>query len=110
MNADSRTSAAARADVDALIDEGLAATGILPTYERLVELDEQLRAAIDKALPVAQAKADELNRGTPEWYSRQTAIDEARKVLAGNLGAGLRSAAMHVAELARRCYALQGRH
>ena len=101
--------AAGRVDTQGLIEEGLAATGILPTYERLVELDEQLRAAIEKLLPVAQAKADKLNRGTPEWYARQTAIDEARKALAGNLGAGLRSAAVHVAELARRCYALQGR-
>jgi hypothetical protein len=109
MNADSRTGTEPAADVGALIDEGLAAPGILPTYERLVELDQLLRAAIVKMLPVAQTAADELNRGTPEWYSRQTAIDEARKVLAGNLGAGLRSAALHVAELARRCYALQGR-
>ena len=94
-------------DVQALIDEGLAATGILPTYERLVELDTQLRTAIAEAAPQAQAAADRLNRGTREWYSLQSAIDDAHRVLEGDLGAGLRSAAVHVAELARCCHALK---
>lgn len=100
---------AGRADTQGLIKEGLAAAGILPPYERLVELDEQLRAAINEILPVAQQAADKLNRGTPEWYSRQRAIDEARKALDSDLGIGLRSAALHVAELARHCHAIQGR-
>lgn len=103
-----RTHNTAAVDTQGLIEEGLAATGILPPYERLVELDTQLRAAIDTLLPVAQAAADRLNRGTPAWYTRQKAVDEARKALDGNLGIGLRSAALHVAELARHCYALQG--
>ncbi|MGW1614425.1 DUF6415 family natural product biosynthesis protein [Streptomyces sp. NPDC002285] len=91
-----------------LIEEGLAAAGILPPYERLVELDQLLRVAIGELLPVAQAAADTLNRGTPAWYTCQKAVDEARRTLDGDLGIGLRSAALHVAELARHCYALQG--
>ena len=95
-------------DVDALIEEGLSVTGILPPYDRLIELDKDLRAAVEGLLLEAQAVADGLNRGTAEWWSRQSAIDYARQALAGDLGPGLRSAAMHVAELAHRCGALRG--
>jgi hypothetical protein len=95
-------------DVHALIEEGLAATGVLPTYERLVELDQQLRTAIEGRLPAAQAEANALDHGTREWYTRQSAIDHARRALTSGLGIGLRSAAVQVAELARCCHALHG--
>lgn len=108
MNAHSRTSTepAAPPDLDALIKEGLDATGILPPYGRLVDLDTQLRAAIRRLSRRAQTEADAMDRGTPEWYSLQTAVDNARQALDESLGPGLRSAALHVSELARRCHAL----
>ena len=111
MNADSRASTepAASLDANALIDEALKAAGILPPYDRLVELDEQLRTVMAERLRVAEDVAAGMNRGTPEWWSCQSAIDAANAALRGDLGIGLRSAALHVSELARCCYALQGR-
>lgn len=107
-SSDSRDEAAPpdTATMRPLIDEGLAVTGILPPYERLTELDTRLRMAIRDLSRKAQKKADGLDRGTPEWYALQSSIDNARLALADNLGPGLRSAALHVAELARRCRAL----
>lgn len=89
-----------------LIDAGLAAGGILPTYDRVLELDEALRAGLATLIPLVQAQADRLNRGTTDWYSRQRAVDDARRVLQDGLGEGLRSAALQVHELARQCGAL----
>jgi hypothetical protein len=93
--------------LEALIEECLTVTGILPPYDHLVDLDIRLRAAAETLLPEAQAAADKLNRGTSEWWSRQSAIDYTRQVMADDLGSGLRSAAVHVAELARRCNTLR---
>lgn len=89
-----------------LIDEGLDAAGILPPYERVVQLDKQLRAEIDRLLPVVQQQADRLNRGTTDWFSRQSVVDDARRTLREGLGHGLRSAGLQVRELARQCGAL----
>ena len=108
MKADSTTSTTP-ADDSALVDEALKVTGILPPYDRLVELDGQLRAVISARLLAARAAADRLNRGTREWYSLQSAVDDAARALEGGLGIGLRSAALHVAELARCCHVLRGR-
>jgi hypothetical protein len=92
--------------LDDLIAEGLAAGGILPVYERVLELDEQLRAGLARLIPLVQAQADGLNRGTTDWFSRQRAVDDARRALEDDLGHGLRSAALQVHELARQCGAL----
>lgn len=86
-----------------LIREGLAAAGILPPYERVLELNYQLRTELKRLLPIVQAQADGLNRGTVVWYSRQRVLDETRNVMADGLGSGLRSAALHVHTLARHC-------
>lgn len=91
-----------------LIEDGLAAAGILPTYEHVVELDERLRAEIERLIPVVQAQADKLNRGGTDWFSQQRVIDDARRTLQDGLGQGLRSAALQVHELARQCRALAG--
>jgi hypothetical protein len=98
----------AEPDLNELIDDGLAAAGILPTYEHVVQLDKQLRVEIERLLPVVQAQADRLNRGTTDWFSQQRVIDEARRTLQDGLGQGLRSAALQVHELARQCGALAG--
>lgn len=92
----------------ALVHEGLAASGLLPTYERMVELDELLRAELDRLLPMVQAQANSLNHGTTEWYGRQRVLDEARHALAGGLGPGLRSVALQVHRLALHCQWLAG--
>jgi hypothetical protein len=89
-----------------LIEEGLAAAGILPTHHRVAQLDKQLRVAIERLIPPVQAQADQLNKGTTDWYSRQSVIDDARRTLQDGPGNGLRSAAMQVRELARQCGAL----
>lgn len=111
MSADSTTGTdpSAPPDVTALIQEGLTTTGILPPYERLVELDTRLSTALRKLMRRAQTEADTMDRGTPEWYARQSAIDNARTAVNGGLGPGLRSAALHVANLARCCHALMER-
>ncbi|MFD9193009.1 DUF6415 family natural product biosynthesis protein [Streptomyces phaeochromogenes] len=89
-----------------LIEEGLAAAGILPTHHRVDQLDKQLRVEMDRLLPVVQAQADRLNKGTPDWYLQQRVIDSARRTLQDGPGDGLRSAAMQVRELALQCAAL----
>lgn len=91
-----------------LIEEGLAAAGILPTHHRVDQLDKQLRVEIERLIPVVQAQADKLNKGTPEWYSQQRVVDDARRTLQDGPGDGLRSAALQVRELARQCSALAG--
>lgn len=89
-----------------LIEEGLAAAGILPTYERVNQLNKLLRVEIDRLIPVVQKQADGLNRGTTDWWARQSVVDDAKRVLQDGLGHGLRSAAVQVHELARQCGAL----
>ncbi|WP_156722698.1 DUF6415 family natural product biosynthesis protein [Streptomyces apocyni] len=86
-----------------LIDEALDATGILPPHERLVELNDQLRAELERLLPIVQQHTDGLPRGGMQWYGRQCVLDDTREVLARDLGTGLRSAAIQVHRLARHC-------
>ncbi|MCZ4511577.1 DUF6415 family natural product biosynthesis protein [Streptomyces sp. ActVer] len=89
-----------------LIEEGLAAAGILPTHLRVTQLDEQLRVEIERLIPVVQEQADQLNKGTTDWYLQQRVVDDAKRTLQDGPGNGLRSAAMQVRELARQCGAL----
>ncbi|WP_372344777.1 DUF6415 family natural product biosynthesis protein [Streptomyces sp. KL116D] len=85
----------------ALIEEAEAATGILPPHATLVGLEERLRAEIQAAVDIVRIQADRLNRGTTDWYQRDCALAEARHATEEGLGAGLRSAAVHVARLGR---------
>ncbi|MHC0432919.1 DUF6415 family natural product biosynthesis protein [Streptomyces sp. O3] len=86
-----------------VIAEGLDATGILPPYERLVELDELLRAELTRLVPIVQRRTDTLWRGAPDWYTQRSILDGARHALDSDLGTGLRSAATQVHQLARYC-------
>ncbi|MHC0432304.1 DUF6415 family natural product biosynthesis protein [Streptomyces sp. O3] len=97
---ETRTSTSPRAMVE-IIAEGLDATGVLPPYERLVELDELLRAELRRLVPIVQQRTDKLYRGGPQWYGQQRVLDGARHALMNGLGAGLRSAALQVHSLAR---------
>lgn len=92
--------------LDALITEAFAATRVLPTIRRCEELDRELRAQIERLVPIVQAQADHINRGEPDWYSRQRLLDNTTDALAEDLGSGLMSAAMHVQALARHCAGL----
>ncbi|MFR9796861.1 DUF6415 family natural product biosynthesis protein [Streptomyces sp. MS06] len=97
---------AAHQPLDDLIDEGLAAAGMLPTRERCEELNERLRAELHRLMPLVQRRTDRLDRGSTDWYARQTLLDQTRTLLEDDLGPGLRSAAFHVHDLARACRAL----
>lgn len=80
-----------------------ATAAVLPQYQDLVELEQLLRGHLGLLLPSAQASTNRLNRGTVLWHLRQTTIDRAWRALAEGMGDGLRSAAVHVQELARVC-------
>ncbi|MFJ8929195.1 DUF6415 family natural product biosynthesis protein [Streptomyces sp. NPDC102364] len=101
MTQPSQHTATGEATRAALIDEATAATGILPPHDRLVDLAAQLRTELRDLIPVVQARADGMNRGTTDWYSCDRALAGARETLEGDLGVGLRSAALHVASLGR---------
>ena len=83
---------------------------VLPQYQDLVNLQQLLRGHLRLLLPLAQARANRLNRGSTLWYQRQTTIDRARLALDEGMGDGLRSAALHVQELSRHCEFLLNSH
>lgn len=85
------------------IERARAKCSVLPQYQELVELEQLLRRHLELLLPDAQASTDRLNRGTVLWYQRQRTLDRIRRVYAEGMGDGLRSAALHVQELARSC-------
>lgn len=93
---------------EALVDEAIAATGLLPPLERLEELNEQLRAILVDLAPVVQAQADGLNRGATAWDRRARALRGTRNALAEEFSGDRRYAAMQVAELGRRVHELSG--
>lgn len=99
-------------DVDAvqeLITEALGATGLLPTMQRLTELDEQLRAEIERLLPVVQQRLDQAPPRTREWYALDRAVVDAREVLHFQRPTRPLGASLQVAELARKLQALRER-
>lgn len=91
-----------------LIEEALSVCRALPPYERLVELDRQLRTELAERAPLVQKRANGMNRGTIQWYERQRGLTATRNALAEDLGDGFLSAAMHVEELGRRLLELDG--
>lgn len=93
---------------ETLVDEAIAATGLLPPLARLKELNEQLRAKLADLLPVVQGQADGLNRGTTAWDRRARALRGTRNALVEELSGDRRFAAMQVAELGRRLNELCG--
>lgn len=89
-----------------LIDEGLAATGVLPAHERCVELNRYLRAAIGDLSLQAREEAGQYDEGSRDWYRLHNLVRDADIVLKSGLGTGLLSAAIHVSALARQARAL----
>lgn len=89
-----------------LLDEAQNAVDSLPSYPRILQLDEQLRALLGQLLLEVQEHTDTLWRGDIQWDHQQRVIDHARTALEDGLGDGLRSAALHVHTLARHCQLL----
>lgn len=98
--------AAPHQTLDSLIDEGFAATGVLPPHERCVELNRALRAAIGDLCLQAREEAKQHDERSRDWYRLHNLVRDADVVLKSNLGTGLLSAAIHVSALARQARAL----
>jgi hypothetical protein len=92
--------------LDQLIAEAADATGILPTIDRCEELRDQLRAAIGDLADQVRRRLDYTSTGTAEWTGCERALLQAQGALLGSLGAGLRSAALHVQTLGEAAGAL----
>jgi hypothetical protein len=84
---------------DDLIAEAEAAAGILPVIDDCRRLARELRAAIRDLAERVRARQDQLPHGAPEWQACEEALLAAQGALCGDLGLGLRSAALHVATL-----------
>jgi uncharacterized protein YhaN len=95
------------AAVQHLITEALGATSALPSRARLVELDEQLRAELDRLVPAVRKMAEAAPHRSREWHRLQNELDRAVDALAPRLPDGPLAASLHVAELARRACALR---
>jgi len=103
-----RTIPAQRRELDDLIAAGLAASGILPTIDECRRLNTDLRAAIGDLADTVRRDQDRLPEASPDWQVREQALLGAQAALCGDLGRGLRSAALHVATLAEQARALAG--
>lgn len=100
-------SAAQQQELDQLISEAYAATGILPTIDDCHRLNERLRAAIKGLADQVKVRQDGQTAGTRDWYRCDRLLADTETVLAETMGPGLLSAAMHVAALGRHCQALR---
>ncbi len=99
--------AAPRQTLDALIAEGLAATGILPTIDRCEQLRDELRRAMRPLIDNVRQQQAYLASDTIDWHRCETALLDAQGALCGDLGRGLKSAAWHVRTLAEAAQLLQ---
>lgn len=97
----SRTASACTPEqADELITEGRDATGILPPIGDLEHLDSQLRPLIGDLAEQVRRRQTYLPRATAGWQTCEQALLQAQAALVGTMGAGLVSAAEHVAILA----------
>ncbi|UPZ27585.1 DUF6415 family natural product biosynthesis protein [Streptomyces sp. LRE541] len=95
-----------RQTLDALIEEAVGARQMLPPYERCVELNRLLRAAIGDLYLAAQERLGQLPEHRRDWHRVRNALADTDAVLADNLGSGLLSAAIHLGDLARQARTL----
>ncbi|MEU3613560.1 DUF6415 family natural product biosynthesis protein [Streptomyces sp. NPDC006872] len=105
-------SAAPHQRYESLIDEAEHATGILPTIDDCRRLTDGLRDAIRDLADQVRRKQDRLPADGIDWSICEQALLGAQGALCGDLGLGLRSAALHVATLgaaARRLVECIGR-
>ena len=103
---DMPTSAALDVDVHDIawtLDAILGSGNVLPQYGDLERDEAALSTFLVALLPAVQTATDRMDRGTPEWYRRQSTCDRTRKQWQRGLGDGLRSAHQQVVELAMCC-------
>ncbi|NEB73897.1 hypothetical protein G3I40_01380 [Streptomyces sp. SID14478] len=102
-----RTPTAAEHDgLDQLLDEAFSSPRIRPAPERRSQLDVALRMEIRRLIPVVQAQADRISRGTRAWYSRDKTLAEARDELKQGLSPSSLAACLRLTALARVVCAL----
>ena len=92
--------------LDQLIAEAADVTGILPTIDRCQQLHDELRAAIGDLANQVRRRLDYQASDTAAWTRCEHALLKAQGALLGSLGAGLRSAALHVQTLGEAAAAL----
>lgn len=93
--------------VDDLISEAYAATGILPTIDRCRELNTALREHIRQLDGQVRQRQDKASQRSRDWYRCDRLAADTRELLAHDMGSGLMSAALHVAQLGRHCQMLR---
>lgn len=84
-----------------LLDEAGSAPRVRPDAVRRTELDHRLRAELRRLVPLVEAQAAKLNRGTREWYSRDKALADARDALTTGLSPSSLAACLKLTALAR---------
>ncbi|GHI91761.1 DUF6415 family natural product biosynthesis protein [Streptomyces olivaceus] len=85
-----------------LISEALGATDMDLSLSRMEELDQALRAEIQRLVRVAQRHADAAPLRSRTWYALIQAAERAEDAAQYQLGAAPLAGAIHVGELARR--------
>ncbi|MGW5173080.1 DUF6415 family natural product biosynthesis protein [Streptomyces sp. NPDC004082] len=96
-----------RQTLDDLIGEAVSARQDLPPHERCVELNQRLRAEIGDLILAVQEAAGAAPLHSRDWHRLHNVLDDTTAVLAGSLGSGYMSAALHVGALARQAEALR---
>ncbi|MEV7796543.1 DUF6415 family natural product biosynthesis protein [Streptomyces sp. NPDC087512] len=96
--------------ISRLIAEALSATGILPPMDRLVQLDELLRAEIERLVPLVQRRADAVSLRSRDWYKLIQTAERAEDAAQFQIGTTPLAGAIHVAELARWVHELREAH
>lgn len=89
-----------------LIAEAEAATGMLPPFDRCVQLRDALVPAIARLAEHVRREQGYLADHTAGWRRCELALLQAQGALCGDLGRGLKSAADHVSVLGEAARAL----
>jgi hypothetical protein len=93
-----------------LIAEALSTTEILPPIDRLEQLDELLRAEIERLVPLVLRRADAVSFGSRDWYTLIQTAERAEDAAQFQIGTTPLAGAIHVAELARWVQELHEAH
>ncbi|MET9494592.1 DUF6415 family natural product biosynthesis protein [Streptomyces sp. NPDC006552] len=83
-----------------LLEEAFASPRLRPAPERRSQLEIALRAEIRRLIPLVQAQADRINRGTRAWYSRDRTLADARDELTQGLSPSSLAACLRLTALA----------
>ncbi|MGX1254247.1 hypothetical protein RKD48_006758 [Streptomyces ambofaciens] len=89
-------------DVQQLLDDAAAATGILPTIGQCQQLNDELRRLLADLDQQVRHRQTGLAPRSRDWYAAERLLIDTGAVLADTMGLGLLSAATHVAALGRQ--------